>query len=99
MRKVSVAVSARSDIEQAWLFYERGESGVGDYFESTIWSDIESLAHLHGIHARHHDYFRMIATTFPFGIYYRDGRDETEVVAVLDLRRDPKWITRRLRHR
>jgi len=43
---------------------------------------------------------RMLASRFPFGIYYRDSGLETQVIAILDLRRDPGWIlhqvTRRL---
>jgi len=99
MRRVVVSVMARSDIEQGWLFYQRRESGIGDYFESPIWSDIESLGHLHGIHGTHFGYLRMIATTFPFGIYYSEGPEATEVVAVLDLRRNPSWLRRQLRKR
>ena len=41
----------------------------------------------------------MIAGRFPFGIYYRDTEAATEVIAILDLRRDPFWIRRELRKR
>jgi hypothetical protein len=41
----------------------------------------------------------MIGTHFPFGIYYREHGDETLVVAILDLRRDPRWIRKQLRQR
>jgi hypothetical protein len=34
----------------------------------------------------------MIASRFPFGIYYRDKEDQTQIVAILDLRRDPDWL-------
>ena len=99
MRRVVVSVTAKSDIEQGWLFYERRESGIGDYFESTIWTDIESLGHLHGIHGMHFGYYRMVATTFPFGIYYRESPEAIEVVAILDLRRNPSWLRQQLRKR
>jgi hypothetical protein len=32
----------------------------------------------------------MLAGRFPFGIYYREHGDETQVFAILDLRRKPK---------
>jgi hypothetical protein len=31
---------------------------------------------------------------FPFGIYYRETPNATEVFAVLDLRKNPVWLTR-----
>jgi hypothetical protein len=40
--------------------------------------------------------FRMLAHRFPFGIYYREAKLETQVIAVLDLRRDPNWIRKEL---
>jgi len=50
------------------------------------------LALYHGIHFRHFGCYRMLAHRFPFGIYYRETENETQVIAVLDLRRDPNWI-------
>jgi hypothetical protein len=34
----------------------------------------------------------MLATRFPFGIYYRAHGAQTQFFAVLDLRRNPNWI-------
>ncbi len=59
-------------------------------------ADIESLARYHGIHSRHFGFYRMLAHRFPFGIYYREAKTETQVFAVLDLRRDPNWIREEL---
>jgi hypothetical protein len=41
----------------------------------------------------------MIASIFSFAIYYREKHDQTEVVAILDLRRNPSWLKRQLRKR
>lgn len=41
----------------------------------------------------------MIEKTFHLGIYYRQHGDDTLVVAILDLRRDPKWLQKQLRKR
>ena len=38
----------------------------------------------------------MLASRFPFGIYYREHGDDTQVLAVLDLRRNPNWIRKEL---
>jgi hypothetical protein len=40
--------------------------------------------------------YRLLARRFPFGIYYRETEAETQVLAVLDLRRDPNWIRNEL---
>ena len=99
MRKVVVLGEAAEDIEQARNFYDEQEPGVGDYFADAIVADIASLALYHGIHHRYFGFYRMLAHRFPFGIYYRDLRTETQVFAVLDLRRDPNWIRKELTQR
>jgi hypothetical protein len=43
MRRIVVLEEAAEDIEQGRKFYDLQEVGVGDYFEDTILSDIESL--------------------------------------------------------
>lgn len=99
MRRVTISRAALNDIHDVRQFYDAGENGIGDYFFKTLRDDIESLKHLHGIHRVHAGIHRMNATTFPHFIYYREPGEETIVVAVLDQRRDPKWILRQLRKR
>ena len=41
----------------------------------------------------------MLSNRFPFGIYYEVEDDVVYVYAILDLRRDPLWIRKRLRER
>jgi hypothetical protein len=38
----------------------------------------------------------MLASRFPFGIYYLETEAETRVVAALDLRRNPSWIRKQV---
>ncbi|MGH7942425.1 MAG: type II toxin-antitoxin system RelE/ParE family toxin [Limisphaerales bacterium] len=92
MRKVVVLAEAASDIEEAGDFYNRQDPCIGDYCADSLLADIESLAIYHGIHIRQFGLYRMLAQRFPFGIYYRETKTETQVVAVLDLRQDPNWI-------
>jgi len=96
MSSVLVLAEAAEDLEQARDFYDAQESGVGDYCADSLVSDIASLALFHGIHSRHYGFYRMLAHRFPFGIYYRETKTETQVFAVLDLRRDPNWIREEL---
>jgi hypothetical protein len=99
MTRVVVLAEAAEDLEAAQLFYDAREPGVGDYCVTSLLADIESLALHHGIHSQHFGCFRMLASRFPFGIYYLDAQDETRVVAVLDLRRNPSWIRRQVTQR
>lgn len=96
MKPVVALAEAAEDIEQARDFYDEQEPVGGDYFADSIVVDIASLALYHGIHSRHCGFHRMLAHRFPFGIYYRDVENETQVFDVLDLRRDPNWIRKEL---
>jgi hypothetical protein len=96
--KVSVQPSALADLKAGFAFYETQEAGVGEYFLNSIYSDIDSLRIYAGIHSIYASRFhRLLAKKFPYAIYYQIYRDTARVRAVLDLRRDPKWIARKLK--
>ena len=99
MRRVVVLAEAAEDLEAARTFYDAREAGVGDYCVASLLADIASLAGYHGIHRRHGGCFRMLASRFPFGIYYLEADNETRVVAALDLRRNPAWIQKQIARR
>lgn len=92
MRRVVALAEVAADLERARSFYEAQAAGVGDYCVASLLTDIASLALFHGIHRRQYGCLRPLANRFPFGIYYLEMPEETQVVAVLDLRRDPAWI-------
>ena len=92
MKRVAVLTEAAADIEAGSSFYERQESGLGAYFIRSILQDLHRLESLHGPHPIHHGLMRMLSERFPFGIYYREAADAIEVLAILDLRRDPDFI-------
>jgi len=65
----------------------------------SLTSDIESLkiyAEIHSIHFGR--YYRLLSKRFPFAVYYRIEEDDIKIYAVLDCRRDPAWIRKRLEH-
>jgi hypothetical protein len=97
MRKRSVVVSdeAVMDIERARAFYERLESGLGEYFAACLIADLESLAFFSGIHSIWFGYHRMLCKRFPFAVYYEVLEDIAMVVAVLDMRRNPAAIKKK----
>jgi plasmid stabilization system protein ParE len=95
--KIKILESAKQDLREGFYFYESQEIGIGSYFLESLFSDIESLRLFAGIHAVHFGrYHRLLSRRFPFAIYYRVESDELRVYAVLDCRRDPAWIGKRL---
>jgi plasmid stabilization system protein ParE len=93
---VYVSTDAENDLADGYWFYERQSPGLGSYFRSCLIVDIDSLAYYAGVHEREYGYFRALSERFPYCIYYEIEGDAVIVVAVLDARRDPLWIKRRL---
>ena len=93
---IVIAQDAKDDLIEAKSFYDSNEVGIGDYFFDNIISEIESLKLSAGIHFKSYGLYRLLARRFPYAIYY-DILDKTVViVAVLDLRRDPKFIKKQI---
>ena len=94
---IVITLSATEDIADGHLFYEEKETGLGYYFETSIFSDIRSLHVYAGVHeVWFGKYFRKICSTFPYAIFYTVEASEVRIHAILDLRRDPLWISDRL---
>jgi len=95
--KIKILISAQRDLVAGYWFYENQEAGLGSYFLDSLASDIDSLRIYAGVHGKHFGkYHRMLAKRFPFAIYYRVEDDFIIVNAVLDSRRKPSWIRKRL---
>ena len=94
---ISIQPSALSDLKAGFRFYERKERGLGNYFLDSLYSDIDSLLLYAGIHSRHFGKYRLLSDRFPYAIYYELQDNVTFVRAVLDLRRDPAWISQKLK--
>ncbi len=95
--QVRIARSAETDLLEGFAFYERQQTGIGDYFLDSLFADIDALTLYAGIHPMFNNRLhRMLAGRFPFAIYceLRDGI--AAVVAVLDCRQNPASITDRL---
>ena len=95
--KVQVLKEATSDLADGYRFYERQAEGLGAYFLDSLWSDIQSLRLYSGIHVIQGGYHRLLSKRFPFAVYYRIECGVTRVRAVLDCRRDPGWISEKLK--
>jgi hypothetical protein len=95
---VRIAAPARNDLVEGYEFYEGNEEGLGEYFLASLYSDIDSLRGFGGIHRKEYrSLHRALSRKFPFAIYYVVEKNEVVVKAVLDCRRDPSWIRKRLK--
>lgn len=87
--KIQVLRSAMEDLAAGRKFYDRQETGVGDYFFDSLFSEIDSLALYGGIHSVHFGFYRLLAKRFPYAIYYKITDDKAIIFRVLDCRRNP----------
>lgn len=96
---VHVRSTAKEDILQAARFYDEQEGGLGDRVTDFLEGQIMKLEATVGLHpCRRGFYQAVVAGTFPYYvIYYSLELDGVYVRAVIDHRRDPKTIRRRLR--
>jgi hypothetical protein len=84
------------DLAAGRRFYNRREKGVGDYFYDSLFADIDSLVLYAGIHPVRFGFHRLLAKRFSYAVYYRVIAEEAVVFRVLDCRRDPEWIRKKL---
>ena len=94
--RVRILDPAERDLENGYRFYERQSSGLGFYFLDSLYADIDSLAYFGGIHRMIFGCHRLLSKRFPFAVYYEIVEDVVLITAVLDCRRNPSWIRKRL---
>ena len=95
--RIQVLDEAQEDLIEGFHFYENREGGVGSYFLDCLFSDIDSLLLFAGIHQVVCGYHRCLSKRFPFAIYYDVAGELIRVHALLDCRRNPSWIRKRLK--
>ena len=94
--RIEILGEAQQDLIDGFRFYENQTAGLGDYFLNSLFSDIDSLHLYASIHVLQFGYHRLLSKRFPFAIYYRVKTATIFVHAVLDCRRDPARIQKRL---
>jgi hypothetical protein len=95
--RILILDGAERDLEEGREFYERQRAGLGAYFLDTLFSDIDSLQLYAGIHQLFFgQYHRLLSKRFPFAVYYTRSEGTVFIHAVLDCRRNPSWIRKRL---
>lgn len=95
--RIEILSDATEDLLDGYQFYERQAPGLGNYFLDSLYSDIDSLLVYAGIHQVVYGRHRSLSKRFPYAIYYSVEAETIRVRAVLDCRRSPGWIRRRLR--
>jgi len=95
--KIEILDEAQEDLVDGFRFYEARDAGLGSYFLDCLFSDIDSLLLYAGIHQIIFGYHRCLSKRFPFAIYYDVEGELIRVYAVLDCRRNPSWIRKRLK--
>ena len=95
--RLEVLDQAAEDLIEGFNFYEDQEAGLGSYFLTNLYADVESLRVCGGVHRQvYRRYHRLLSKRFPFAVYYQVQDDTILVHAVVDCRRDPAWIRKRL---
>ena len=93
MIRIQISSDGLADLNEGFWFYENQEPGLGDYFSSQLRADIDGLKVTAGIHRQpYRSLYRLLSRKFPYAIYYQFSAESVLVVAVVDCRREPKWI-------
>jgi hypothetical protein len=93
---VLILDEAERDLVDGFRFYDLQETGLGDYFLDSLFSDIDSLHLYAGVHPLHFGYHRLLSKRFPFAVYYKVEAETVSVWSVLDCRQDPATTEGRL---
>ena len=94
---IEILDQAEMDLVEGSHFYEDQQLGLGTYFLSNLYGDIESLRLHAGLHSKpYKDYHRLLSKRFPFAVFYKVKGDTAFIYAVVDCRSDPGLIRERL---
>ncbi|MDB6140628.1 MAG: hypothetical protein JWO94_3700 [Verrucomicrobiaceae bacterium] len=97
MRRVRLRGEATQDMAEAALFHEKQRIGLGPWFASTLYDEIEILGLIGGVHRIRQGFHCYLSRRFPYGVYYRIEGDMVGVYAIVDQRQNPRTISRLLR--
>ncbi len=94
--RIEILDEADADLIEGYHFYETQEAGLGSYLLDSLFSDVDSHLIYAGVHAVAFGHRRCLSKRFPFAVYYSVDGELVRVHAILDCRRSPTWIRRRL---
>ena len=95
--EVTILAGAESDLWTAWVHYESLNPGLGAKFDEAVLSSLQRLARFPASAPLFAGEFRrLLLLRFDHGIFYRIHGSRLVVAAVIDLRKNPEEIRRRL---
>ncbi len=69
--RLEILDQAARDLVEGFWFYEEQGVGLGSYFLTNLYADIDSLYPSAGIHIKpYKHYHRLLSRRFPFAIFY-----------------------------
>jgi plasmid stabilization system protein ParE len=84
--RILILDEAKRDLIDGFRFYEDQGVGLGSYFLTNLYSDIDALNNYAGIHSRpYKDYYRLLSQRFPFAVFYKI-KEETRFWIVVAVR-------------
>ncbi len=97
--KIKILPVANEDLLNGYYFYEQQKQNLGGYFLDSLFSDIDSLLIVSGIHSVFfQDYYRLLSKRFPFAVYYKIEQSMVVIYAILDCRKNPAWTESRFKN-
>ena len=96
MRQLLVRPAAAADIEEAYLWYEKQRTGLGEEFLDAVDSLLNKIvAHPTAYPIIHREARRALLHRFPYAVFFRDYGEVVVVLACMHGRRDPiRWKAR-----
>jgi plasmid stabilization system protein ParE len=93
---IVVRPAAAADIDEAYLWYERRQTGLGEEFLVALDAIKQRIAaNPEAFPVVHRDTRRALLSRFPYALYYRIYGDVILIVACMRGRRDPRrWRMR-----
>ncbi len=87
---------ARLELQDAALFYERQQPGLGRKYLAAVASGLRQIERSPGTWRRlRGDLRRHLIRNFPYGIVYAEQGSEILIIAVMHCKRDPDyWVGR-----
>lgn len=93
--KIVILPSARDDLSAGFAFYEDQAEGLGTLFLESLFSDIDALNLLAGVHPMVFGLYRSLSKRFPYAIYYSIESDLVTIKGILDCRQNPRRVRKR----
>jgi hypothetical protein len=73
--RIEILDQAELDLIEGFHFYESQDAGLGSYFLTSLYSDIESLRLYAGVHGKaYSSYQRLLSRRFPFAVSTQSGK-------------------------